>query len=142
MRESYNRRGDYLRRRDYLRRKKLILMIPFVIALIVFLLLEIKFSFNDHQYTIYVTDKTVKTDSHSTDDGTKVTSKYLIYGQDAEENYYVFENTDNLLRLKVDSSTIYAKIKTGKTYKFTVVGYRVPFLSWYENIIEVVEIPE
>jgi hypothetical protein len=31
-------------------------------------------------------------------------------------------------------------LKIGGTYTVTVVGYRIPFLSMYQNIIEVEEI--
>jgi len=41
---------------------------------------------------------------------------------------------------KFDSSTIQGKLKVGKTYNLTHYGWRVPFLSWYENIVGVVEV--
>lgn len=52
----------------------------------------------------------------------------------------VFENDDNLLRGKWNSSDFYNEIKEGKTYKFTLIGWRVPFLSWYKNIIKYEEV--
>ena len=89
-------------------------------------------SFNDHTYEVMVTDKERINDS----DG----GKYLIYGFDKDGNSLVFENVDTLLRFKFNSSNIYAEIEEGKFYKATVVGWRIPFLSSYENIIGFTEI--
>lgn len=88
-------------------------------------------SFNDHTYTITVSDKERVYD--------KSTSKYLIYTKTNDSNERVFEDTDNLLRFKFNSSDIYAQLEKGKIYKVDVVGYRLPFISWYENIIKVEE---
>lgn len=90
-------------------------------------------SFNDHTYTIEVTDK----ERVNYDDG----GKYLIYGHVGDDTM-VIENTDSLLRGKFNSSDVYAKIEVGKTYEFTVVGYRIPILSNYENIIDFKEVSE
>lgn len=49
----------------------------------------------------------------------------------------VFENDDVFFRGKFNSSDFYNEIKEGHTYKFTVVGQRIPFLSMYKNIIKV-----
>lgn len=57
---------------------------------------------------------------------------YLIF-----TNKGVFENNDILLRGIFNSSDIYNLIKEGKTYKFTLVGQRIPFLSMYKNIVKV-----
>ena len=85
-------------------------------------------SFNDHDYIITVTDKEDRD------------SKYLIFGDDENNESLVFENTDTIMRFKWNSSNIQSKLHEGKTYKITVIGYRVPFFSMYENIIEVEEI--
>jgi hypothetical protein len=58
--------------------------------------------------------------------------KYLIFTDNE-----VLENTDSLWYWKWNSSDFYNKIEAGKTYKFTVYGWRVPFMSWYRNIVEV-----
>ena len=59
------------------------------------------------------------------------TSKYLIFTDKG-----VFENTDDISVMKFNSSDFYAQIEVGNNYCFTVAGYRVPFLSMYQNIIE------
>jgi len=61
-----------------------------------------------------------------------MTSKYLVFTDNE-----VFENTDSWLYLKFSSSDLYAKLKEGKTYRVKVAGWRIPFLSWYKNIIEI-----
>lgn len=58
-------------------------------------------------------------------------SKYLVFTENE-----VFENTDTLLRFKFDSSDIYNEIEVGKKYKARVYGWRVRFLSWYRNIVD------
>lgn len=57
-------------------------------------------------------------------------SKYLIF-TDRE----TFENTDSLLAGKFDSSDIYGRIQPGQVCNFRVVGWRIPFLSTYRNIL-------
>ncbi|ULT55409.1 DUF1523 family protein [Neobacillus drentensis] len=84
---------------------------------------------NTHEYTVKVTDKTVK--------NTKEESKYLIFTEDKEGTTRVFKDTDSLLRFKFNSSDMYSQIKVNKTYKIKTYGLRVPFFSMYENIIEV-----
>ena len=62
---------------------------------------------------------------------TKDTSKYMVF-TDKE----VFENTDSVLSLKWNSSDMYRDVKVGDTCTFKVTGIRVPFMSWYRNILE------
>lgn len=64
-------------------------------------------------------------------------SKYLIFTE-AE----VLENTDNVFIWKFNSSDVYGDIKTNKTYKFTVYGWRIPFLSMYRNIVRCEEVEQ
>lgn len=89
-------------------------------------------SFNTHTVTITVSG----TDRAWSGKG----SKWLVLGTDANGDPLVLENTDNLLRLKFNSSDIQAVIEEDKTYEAEVVGFRVPFLSWYENIIGIDEV--
>ena len=51
----------------------------------------------------------------------------------------MFQNTDEWIRGKWNSSDIQGSLEVGKTYTVVVVGYRIPFLSCYENIISVGE---
>lgn len=86
------------------------------------------FYFNDHEITATVTDKERVANGDS--------SKYLIYTQTEDGETLVLENTDILVRGKFDSSDLYAEIKPGQTYKFSLVGKRVGIMSWYENILK------
>lgn len=83
---------------------------------------------NDHKYIVTVTDKERINENKD--------SYYLIFCEDKDGNYYEFKNSDTLLRGKFDSSRVYNQIKIGKTYEFTVVGFRVPLFSWYQNIVD------
>lgn len=71
-----------------------------------------------------------------------VEEKWIKYhGEDAKylistgENG-VLENTDEILVWKWDSSDFYANIEVGEHYCFKTIGWRIPFFSWYKNIIE------
>lgn len=61
--------------------------------------------------------------------------KYLIFGKNE-----VYQNTDSVPLLKFRSSDFYRDIEVGKTYRFTVVGWRLPFFSTYRNIVGFEEI--
>lgn len=99
------------------------------------------FNFNDTEYTVTITDKDRITESSKDSDGNrKTSSKYLVFADDENGNSLVFENVDCFIRLKFNSSNIQRQLKEGHTYKVTVIGYRVPFLSWYQNIIKVKEV--
>lgn len=58
-------------------------------------------------------------------------SKYLIF-----TNVETFENTDSLWAGKWNSSDVYGRIQEGQICEFTVVGFRVGWMSMYRNIIE------
>lgn len=118
--------------------------VKFIVVAVVILLAVVfslkAFSFNDTEYTVTITDKDRITESSKDSDGNSETSsKYLVFADDENGNSLVFENTDCFIRLKFNSSNIQGRLKEGNTYKITVVGYRVPFLSWYQNIIKVEE---
>ncbi len=107
-------------------------VIKFVIVAVIFALVlsfSVVASFNDTEYVVTVTDKerVIKEDS----------SKYLVFTEDEQGNVLVFENTDNMWRGKFDSSNMQGQLKEGNKYTLTVVGYRVPLLSMYQNIIKV-----
>ena len=68
-------------------------------------------------------------------DATTGKSKYMIWagGQ-------TFENTDDWMELKKNSSKIYGQLEVGQTYTLNVYGFRSTWLSWYKNIRSV-ELP-
>lgn len=119
--------------------------VKFIVVVIVILLVtvlsEAIFSFNDTEYTVTITGKDRITESSKDSDGNSHTSsKYLVFADDENGNSIVFENTDCFIRWKFNSSNVQGQLKEGHTYKITVIGYRVPFLSWYQNIIKVEEV--
>lgn len=85
-------------------------------------------------YRATVTEKQVKRYNDS--------DKYLIFTELEDGSTKVFENTDSLIEWKFGSSDMYAKLKEDHTYKIKTYGWRIPFLSWYENIIGVEEVEE
>lgn len=63
-------------------------------------------------------------------DSTGHSARYLIFGQ-----HETLEDVDSYWYWKFNSSDIYGAIQPNHTYQFIVTGWRVPFLSWYRNII-------
>ena len=125
------------RKNRYFTRSKLttteVLVIIAVITFVVFgIIWELITSFNDHTYVATVTkqERIVKGEE----------SYYLIFTKDDNGNFHELKNEDNYLRMKFNSSTVYNQIEVGKKYRFTVIGFRIGFLSSYENIIEFTEI--
>ncbi len=120
------------------------LNVKFIAAAAVILLVSVisvaMFNFNDTEYIVIVTGKDRITESsHDSGENSKTTSKYLVYADDENGNPLVFENTDCFIRGKFNSSNMQGRLKEGHTYRITAVGYRVPFCSWYQNIIKVRE---
>ena len=104
-------------------------MIIVILLVIVSIGIEVAMSFNDHTYTITITDKErVNVENNS---------KYLVFGKTSSGEVVVLENTDTFIRGKFNSSNIYGQIEIGQTYTFTVIGFRFPLFSAYENIIKI-----
>lgn len=56
--------------------------------------------------------------------------KYIAFGQNE-----TYENTDEWLFWKYNSSDVNKNLVKGNTCQLKVHGLRIPFLSWYRNII-------
>lgn len=82
---------------------------------------------NYTEVTITVKDKVVK---NYEDD-----SLYLIFTDKG-----TYEVRDSVVNGRFDSSDMYGRLEKGHTYKVTVIGFRVPMLSWYKNILTAEEI--
>lgn len=67
-----------------------------------------------------------------TGSGKDMSSKYLVF-----TDKKVFQNTDALFHLKFSSSDLQGRLKVGRTYKLKTYGWRIPFLSTYENIVSI-----
>ena len=95
---------------------------------IILLFVAAALTFNDTTYTVTVTDKGRESDS----------SRYIVFTEKAETGeVMVFENTDNILRSKVNSSDMQGYLRIGGTYEITVIGIRIPLFSCYQNIISI-----
>ena len=85
------------------------------------------------KYTVTITDKDIKNYSES--------SKFLVFTTDTEtEDVKVFSIEDTFYSFRFDSANDYAQLEEGKTYRVEVIGWRIPFLSEYENIIHFEEV--
>lgn len=106
------------------------LVFVMIIAMVAFVVAG---HYNDTTYSVVINDKERIVKNND--------SYYLIFCQDVNTGaYYEFKCEDTLLRGKFDSSRFYNQIKEDEQYKFTVVGWRVPFFSMYPNIIKMEEI--
>jgi hypothetical protein len=106
---------------------KVLIIIAFCIPIISLIGLDFYSVYGTKEtVTIAVTDKAIKRYNES--------DKYIIYTDNE-----TFEITDQFLLGRFNSSDDYGRLKVGETYTVTVNGWRVPFLSWYRNIIEINE---
>ena len=121
------------RRKTYYTFYRFILILITVVVVTVAVIVP---TFNDKEYTVTITDKERVV---STNNG-NITSKYLVFGEGENGESLVFRNTDEIFRGKLNSSNIQGALKEGKTYKIVVVGFRIPLLSCYENIISFEEL--
>lgn len=79
-----------------------------------------------------VTIKVENKERVSIGSGDTVSHKYLVFCESE-----TFENTDSLYRMKWNSADLHNDLKVGEEYEVLVYGWRVPFLSWYRNIVEI-----
>ena len=117
--------GDY-----YGRKNNNFKVTAFIVIAIVAILIGIPSYmdfYSEKTYTATVTDKDIK--NYDSD------SKFLIFTKTNGETR-VFSMEDTLVKGRWDTADDYANIEVGETYTFTVIGWRIPFLSEYENIIE------
>jgi len=83
--------------------------------------------------TIVITVK--EKDRITTGSSQDLDSKFVIYS-----NNEVLENTDSWLFLKFNSADLQNEIQPKTQYQAKVVGWRIPFLSSYRNVIEVTKV--
>ena len=84
--------------------------------------------YTEKTYTATVTDKDIK--NYDSD------SKFLIFTKTVDGETRVFSMEDTLIKGRLNTADDYAEIEVGETYTFTVIGWRIPLFSEYENIIE------
>lgn len=108
----------------------------FFIFVVLLLLAAVVFEFmatcsNEHEVTGTVAStyiKTVDKEDH-----------FFVIITTEEGETLVFENIDNWLYGKVNSADVYGQMRTGRKVTVTVVGYRVPLLNMFPNIVKVKE---
>ena len=116
----------YSRGPNYLKIGIISAIILFVLALFT---LGIVINTTTSYKTFTVTGKERVSDSNNRN------SKYLVY-----TNTTTFAVEDTWIYWRWNSSDFYGKIQIGKTYNAKVQGWRVPFFSWYQNIITLDEV--
>lgn len=110
---------------------KILALMPFVVIVTSFLLYS-GTRYNDHEYTVTVIGKKhIVNHPHN---------EYLVHCNDENGNLLTVKNVNSYYRMKYNSIELQEQLKEGKTYKLIVVGYRVPKLDMYENIIKIQEI--
>lgn len=65
--------------------------------------------------------------------GDSLQSYYLIWTKEEE----VFCVTDSWSFMTFDSSDRFGKLREGSRVVANVAGWRVPFLSWYRNVVQI-----
>jgi hypothetical protein len=103
-----------------------------LVCIILFIAFEVATLSTRNTYTVEITGKErIVTGSK---DGT--TSYYVVFTKTDSGEIKVFSNKDELFLGKFDSSNIQAGLEIGNRYVVDVCGFRIPFLSWYENILK------
>lgn len=69
-------------------------------------------------------------------------SYWIVLGENPDNGDLEFKIEDNMLRGQFNATSIFNKLKIGKTYNLTVVGFRSGWLSEYPNIINYEEVKE
>lgn len=107
---------------------KALICIGIVIAILIVAVPCFNSYYSEKTYTATVTDKDIKNYDSS--------SKFLIFTKTENGETRVFSMEDTLIKGRWNTADDYAEIEVGETYTFTVIGWRIPFFSEYENIIE------
>lgn len=87
--------------------------------------------FDREEYSVTILDKKISTERK----GDRILKKYLVFTKLNSGEVRVFENTDSLFELKLDSEEIQEGLEVGKTYEIKTYGWRDSTISAYENII-------
>lgn len=91
-----------------------------------------RWSLKSAEFTVDRRERVVKGSGDSTQ------SYYLVWSQEGE----VFTVNDSWSFLSWDSSDRYGKLHERAKIKAKVAGWRVPFLSWYRNVIVIEDVQQ
>lgn len=104
------------------------MILLFVLIICIIALAEVSYETNSNEYLITVVSKSDMPD----DDG----DAYHIIGEIKENGKTVIlENKNDFLQNKYNSSDIQQDIKVNATYKVKAVGFDLPGLAMYQNIV-------
>ena len=67
---------------------------------------------------------------------------YFVVLEDGKDESIVYENEDAWFFMKWNSGDILRDLAVGSRYHFTIYGWRVPFLSWFPNIVSATPIDD
>lgn len=118
------------REKEYFKRKVIIASVIVVVILFVIVPLFSSY-YKEKNYVGTVTEKGIK-NYYS---GNNSKSKFLIFVTLDDGKSRVFSVEDTLIKGRINSADDYGQIQTGTKYQFTVIGWRIPLFSDYENII-------
>lgn len=98
-----------------------------VFALVVVggIVLTLAMNFNETERTCTISGK----ESVRQEEG----NQYRVYTEDCG----TLQVSDSLLRMRWDSADTFGTLKEGSEVTVTTIGYRIPFLSMFPNILEV-----
>lgn len=124
--------GNYYERKNRGLKKKALTVIGIVIVSLIVIFWSMNY-YSEKTYTATVTDKDIK--NYDSD------SKFLIFTKTEDGVTRVFSMEDTWIKGRGNTADdyaddVYAEIEVGENYTFTVIGWRIPFISEYENIIE------
>jgi hypothetical protein len=66
---------------------------------------------------------------------------FFVVTTDGGVTTQILENEDSFSFFKFDSNDLLMEIEVGQTYTFKVAGWRVPFFSWFRNVIDATPAP-
>ena len=102
---------------------------PYLILIILMSIISVSYQYGTVEYYVVTIEEKERIVTGSGED---ISSKYLVF-----TDKKVFQNTDALFHLKFSSSDLQGRLKVGRTYKLKTYGWRIPFLSTYENIVSI-----
>lgn len=114
--------------KNYIMRKSIIGL--FVVVVVLGICVSFFYYTTGETINIKVNDK----ERVVTGSGENMTSKYLVFTENE-----VFQNVDDILLLKFNSSDLQGQLKLDTEYEVKVYGWRIPMLSMYRNITYIKE---
>lgn len=103
-----------------------------IIVALLFVSVVVNYTSVDHVTAYVHREPQRECKSTGSSENRSIECAYKIYTNDE-----VFVNTDNIWFFKFNSADITNRLRVGETYCFKVNGFRVPFLSWFRNVISV-----